>query len=156
MADVGGGGPTQTDNELVTRRASLDALERSITALNEKIKDVEKRLDQIAQAILKKEKELETLQSKQVEEGRGFAKQQKNVERYLAKRQILLARKDENTKKVRELGALPPDAFEKHKKKLDVKKVRLPLILLHLPFFYLLTSILPNSSTKTCMLPTRS
>ncbi|KAK9897698.1 RecF/RecN/SMC protein [Cystobasidium minutum MCA 4210] len=123
MADVGGGGPTQTDTELVTRRDSLEALDKSIANLNEKIKDVEKRLDQIAQAILKKEKELEALQLKQTEEGRGFAKQQKNVERYLAKRQILLARKDENTKKVRELGALPAEAFEKHKKKLDVKKL---------------------------------
>lgn len=122
MAEVGGDGPTQTENELVTRRASLDALRKSIANFDEQIKDVEKRLDQITQSILKKEKELEALQSKQTEEGRGFAKQQKNVERYLAKRQILLARKDENTKKVRELGALPTEAFEKHKKKVDLRK----------------------------------
>lgn len=125
MAEVGGDGPTQTETELVTRRASLDALRKSIANFDEQIKDVEKRLDQITQSILKKEKELEALQSKQTEEGRGFAKQQKNVERYLAKRQILLARKDENTKKVRELGALPTEAFEKHKKKVDLKKASL-------------------------------
>lgn len=128
MADAGGEGPTQTDTELVTRRASLDSLKKSIATAIEKIKAVEEQMEQILRDIAKKEKEFETLQMKQTEDSRGFAKQQKNVERYLAKRQMLIARKDENTKKIRELGALPPDAFEKHKKNVAVKKVGLGCI----------------------------
>lgn len=123
MADVGGEGPTQTDTELVTRRASLESLKRAIASATEKIKGVENEMEKITHAIAQKEKEFEALQLKQNEDGRGFAKQQKNVERYLAKRQMLIARKDENSKKIRELGALPPDAFEKHKKNVAMKKV---------------------------------
>lgn len=123
MADVGGEGPTQIDTELVTRRASLESLKRSIASATEKIKKVEDQIEKIILSIAKKEKELEALQTQQSEDSRGFAKQQKNVERYLAKRQMLIARKDENSKKVRELGALPPDAFEKHKKNIAIKKV---------------------------------
>ena len=128
MADVGGDGPTQTDTELVTRRASLESLKRAIKIATEKIKKVEDQMEKIILAVAKKEKELEALQTQQSEDSRGFAKQQKNVERYLAKRQMLIARKDENSKKVRELGALPPDAFEKHKKNIAIKKVSLALM----------------------------
>lgn len=128
MADVGGEGPTQTDTELVTRRASLESLKRAITSANEKIKAVEDEMEKINQAIAKKEKEFEALHMKQNEDSRGFAKQQKNVERYLAKRQMLIARKDENSKKIRELGALPPDAFEKHKKNVAMNKVSVSIL----------------------------
>lgn len=124
MAEAGGDGPTQVETELVTRRASLDSLKKAIANANEQIKIIDQEIEKITQAIAKKSKDLEALQSKQAEESRGFAKQQKNVERYLAKRQILLAKKDENAKKIRELGALPAEAFEKEKKQIAVKKVR--------------------------------
>ncbi len=51
---------------------------------------------------------------------RGISKQQKNTERYLTKRQLLLNRKDECNRNIRDLGVLPEEAFEKYtSEKLD-------------------------------------
>lgn len=51
---------------------------------------------------------------------RGISKQQKSTERYLAKRQMLLNRKDECNRNIRDLGVLPEEAFEKYtNEKLD-------------------------------------
>jgi structural maintenance of chromosome 3 (chondroitin sulfate proteoglycan 6) len=57
---------------------------------------------------------LEMVQNQQSEDSRGIAKQQKNTERYLAKKQMLLGRKDECNRNIRDLGVLPEEAFEKY------------------------------------------
>jgi structural maintenance of chromosome 3 (chondroitin sulfate proteoglycan 6) len=63
---------------------------------------------------------LETVQNQQVEDSRGIARQQKNTERYLAKKQMLMGRKDECNRNIRDLGVLPEEAFEKYtSEKLD-------------------------------------
>lgn len=43
-----------------------------------------------------------------------MSKQQKNTERYLAKRNMLMNRKDETNRSIRDLGVLPEEAFEKY------------------------------------------
>lgn len=45
---------------------------------------------------------------------RGISKQQKNTERYLAKRQLLMNKKDDCNRNIRDLGVLPEEAFEKY------------------------------------------
>ena len=46
------------------------------------------------------------------------------TERYLAKRQMLTARKDECSRNIRDLGVLPEEAFEKYTRdKVKVDKV---------------------------------
>jgi structural maintenance of chromosome 3 (chondroitin sulfate proteoglycan 6) len=63
---------------------------------------------------------LEKIQSQQAEDGRSITRQQKNTERYLAKRQMLIGRKDECNRSIRDLGVLPEEAFEKYtNEKLD-------------------------------------
>lgn len=57
---------------------------------------------------------LEQVQSQQIEDGRNMSKQQKTTERYLAKRQMLTAKKDECNRNIRDLGVLPEEAFEKY------------------------------------------
>ena len=76
---------------------------------------------------------MEQLQNQQAEDNRGISKQQKNTERYMAKRNLLLGRKDECNRNIRDLGVLPEEAFEKYtKEKMD--RVR-PLTSL-IPFHY--------------------
>ena len=53
-----------------------------------------------------------------------MSRQQKNTERYLAKRQILLTRKEECNRNIRDLGVLPEEAFEKYVND-KLEKVRL-------------------------------
>lgn len=43
-----------------------------------------------------------------------MSKQQKTTERFLAKRQMLSARKEECNRNIRDLGVLPEEAFEKY------------------------------------------
>ena len=53
-----------------------------------------------------------------------MSKQQKTTERYLAKRQMLTAKKDECNRNIRDLGVLPEEAFEKYINE-RVERVRL-------------------------------
>lgn len=63
---------------------------------------------------------LENLQNQQAEDSRGISKQQKSTERYMAKKQMLINRKDECNRNIRDLGVLPEEAFEKYtNEKLD-------------------------------------
>jgi structural maintenance of chromosome 3 (chondroitin sulfate proteoglycan 6) len=58
--------------------------------------------------------QVEKLQTQQVEDSRGISRQQKSTERYLTKRQVMLTRKDECNTKIRDLGVLPEEAYEKY------------------------------------------
>lgn len=58
--------------------------------------------------------QVEKLQTQQVEDNRGISRQQKSTERYLTKRQVMLTRKDECNTKIRDLGVLPEEAYEKY------------------------------------------
>ena len=57
---------------------------------------------------------LEAMQNQQAEDSRSMAKQQKSTERYLAKKNILVGKKDESNRNIRDLGVLPEEAFEKY------------------------------------------
>jgi structural maintenance of chromosome 3 (chondroitin sulfate proteoglycan 6) len=59
----------------------------------------------------------------QTEDSRTISKQQKTTERYLAKRQMLMNRKDECNGYIRDLGVLPEEAFEKYITE-DLNKVK--------------------------------
>ena len=52
-----------------------------------------------------------------------MSKQQKNTERYLAKKQMLISRKDDCNRSIRDLGILPEEAFEKYTNE-KIDKVR--------------------------------
>ena len=76
--------------------------------------DAEKEIEKLTAELQEKRSALEQLQNQQAEDGRGISKQQKSTERYLAKRQMLLNRKDECNRSIRDLGVLPEEAFEKY------------------------------------------
>lgn len=82
--------------------------------------DTEKEVEKANLQLQEQRSELEKIQNQQSEDVRGISKQQKSTERYLAKRQMLLNRKDECNRNIRDLGVLPEEAFEKYTKdKLD-------------------------------------
>lgn len=82
--------------------------------------DMEKEGDRLVAKQNELRTKLETLQNQQSEDSRGISRQQKNTERYLAKKQMLLNRKDDCNRSIRDLGVLPEEAFEKYtNEKLD-------------------------------------
>jgi structural maintenance of chromosome 3 (chondroitin sulfate proteoglycan 6) len=81
---------------------------------------LEKETEDLNSSIATLRSTLEQLQNQQSEDGRTISRQQKTTERYLAKRQMLLTRRDECNRNIRDLGVLPEEAFEKYiNEKLD-------------------------------------
>jgi structural maintenance of chromosome 3 (chondroitin sulfate proteoglycan 6) len=81
---------------------------------------MEEEVEKLTGELQEQRASLEKVQNQQSEDSRGIARQQKNTERYLAKKQMLMGRKDECNRNIRDLGVLPEEAFEKYtNEKLD-------------------------------------
>ncbi|KZT33869.1 RecF/RecN/SMC protein [Sistotremastrum suecicum HHB10207 ss-3] len=119
-------GEESSDEDLAARQKELETLNTSITELQGSDQQMEKDIEKLNTEIQKLRAELEELQTLQAEDSRRISRQQKNTERYLAKRTMLSNRKDECNRNIRDLGVLPEEAFEKYtNEKLDklVKKL---------------------------------
>ena len=78
------------------------------------ISDTEKIIEERSKELQNHITSLERLQLQQSEDNRASNRLQKTAERYLAKRQLLLSRKDECNRNTRDLGVLPEEAFKKY------------------------------------------
>ncbi|KAF8191692.1 structural maintenance of chromosome protein 3 [Pholiota molesta] len=101
-------------DDLEARTRELKALQNSIQAMAKKLQATEKEGEELTATIQEYRADLEKVQTQQAEDSRTMSKQQKTTERYLAKRQMLLTRKDECNRNIRDLGVLPEEAFEKY------------------------------------------
>ncbi|CAG8727772.1 16984_t:CDS:2, partial [Cetraspora pellucida] len=72
-------------------------------------------LQDLSTELSQKTSKSEALKTEQSNRQQKLERQQKNVDKFLSKRKLLLQKKDECTKNIRELGALPEEAFEKYK-----------------------------------------
>lgn len=81
---------------------------------------MEKEVETFSSDLQEHRASLEKVQNQQSDDSRSIARQQKNTERYLAKKTMLTGRKDECNRNIRDLGVLPEEAFEKYtSEKLD-------------------------------------
>jgi structural maintenance of chromosome 3 (chondroitin sulfate proteoglycan 6) len=76
--------------------------------------DMERGIDKHIHDLQEHRSNLEAMQNQQAEDSRSMAKQQKSTERYLAKKNLLVNKKDECNGNIRDLGVLPEEAFEKY------------------------------------------
>ncbi|KAF5374150.1 hypothetical protein D9615_008823 [Tricholomella constricta] len=119
-------GDASSADALESRTRELKALNKSITTLSSRAEAMEKESDDLTARLQELRTSLEKIQIQQAEDSRTINRQQKTTERYLAKRQMLMGRKDECNRNIRDLGVLPEEAFEKYiNEKLDklVKKL---------------------------------
>ncbi|GAA5985596.1 hypothetical protein JCM5350_007149 [Sporobolomyces pararoseus] len=98
-------------DDLEQKKRELQKLDQSITEIGKRLEEIDKESEKLSKESLELVQEREKLETLQSEDQRNFSRQQKNVERYLAKRQILMVRKDECNKNIRDLGVLPEEAF---------------------------------------------
>ncbi|ORX91367.1 structural maintenance of chromosome protein 3 [Basidiobolus meristosporus CBS 931.73] len=103
-----------SDQLLDTKRQQLITTRRNISEVTSRLQDIEKELDEFISETRELGSKLENIKSEQLDDARSIQRQQKNVEKYLAKRTLLLQKKEECTKNIRELGVLPEEAFEKY------------------------------------------
>jgi structural maintenance of chromosome 3 (chondroitin sulfate proteoglycan 6) len=75
---------------------------------------MEKAIDKLMHDLQEYRSSLEVMQNHQAEDSRSMAKQQKSTERYLAKKNLLVNKKDECNRNIRDLGVLPEEAFDKY------------------------------------------
>ena len=78
------------------------------------IVEAEKEHDALGKQLQEFRAALERLQSQQADDSRAFSKQQKNDEKYHAKKMLLTNRRDEVNRNIRDLGVLPEEAFVKY------------------------------------------
>ncbi|PKC13124.1 P-loop containing nucleoside triphosphate hydrolase protein [Rhizophagus irregularis] len=97
-----------------------DELEKLIQDMSERadvvlfIIEIETELQNSSTVLSEKSSDLEKLKSEQIERQQKLERQQKNVDKFLSKRKLILQKKEECTKNIRELGALPDEAFKKY------------------------------------------
>ncbi|CAG8605629.1 28548_t:CDS:10, partial [Dentiscutata erythropus] len=94
---------------------SKNEIERLISEMSNRSKEIEIELQDFSTELSQKTSESEKLKAEQSNRQQKLERQQKNVDKFLSKRKLLLQKKDECTKNIRELGALPEEAFEKYK-----------------------------------------
>ncbi|GAA6014847.1 hypothetical protein JCM10207_002200 [Rhodosporidiobolus poonsookiae] len=104
-------GEGEGGEDLEARKGELKKLDRQIEELNQRLEEIDAETDEITKEVTDLDKERDKREAQQADDQRSMARQQKNVERYLAKRQVLLQRKDECNKNIRDLGVLPEEAF---------------------------------------------
>ncbi|KAG7088666.1 hypothetical protein E1B28_012638 [Marasmius oreades] len=120
------GDDSTSADDMEAKAKELEHLVHSISTLTRKSQAMDKENEQLTNKIQELQKKLEEVQNQQTEDSRNISRQQKTTERYLAKRQMLMGRKEECSRNIRDLGVLPEEAFERYThEKLDrlVKKL---------------------------------
>ncbi|EKM54326.1 uncharacterized protein PHACADRAFT_146168 [Phanerochaete carnosa HHB-10118-sp] len=113
LGEAEAGDSTAAEN-LAAKQRELEKLNRSIEALQKRSQELEKEREKLQAQLQEDKAAVERLQNQQAEDSRGVSKQQKNTERYLAKKTMLMQRKEECNRNIRDLGVLPEEAFEKY------------------------------------------
>ena len=128
VAEEAGGTSSQqaasSSSSLTAKKVELASLDRSIAELEKKLDSTDGDIEQARADITTQRNELETEQGHVAEEARTLAKQQRHLERNLGKRQLLIAKKDELNRKIRDLGVVPDEAYTLHAKRKSVETVR--------------------------------
>ncbi|KAK0546817.1 Structural maintenance of chromosomes protein 3 [Tilletia horrida] len=106
-------GPNAEGN-LELRSTELKSTKKQLQDREKRAAAVDKELEELEEKLRSFESEREEIRTARTEAGRDVAAQQKNAERYLKKRQGLMVQRDECLKKIRDLGILPEEAFEKY------------------------------------------
>jgi len=110
----------ENSEQLEKETGDLQALRELSATLKEKLKTVEEGLEDA----LKKEKarssDLDKLRSKEQKAADELSTESKATERLLSKRGVYVSKRDDNVRKIRDLGSLPAEAYKDKYKKLNM------------------------------------
>lgn len=109
------------EEEGLTKKDKLDASDERLRKVDQRLNEIKnsiKELDDTLEKLNKEQKELQTNleywkgQEKEIQDKLGD--DSKELDKMTNKQSVLLRKKDDCMKKIRELGSLPSDAFEKY------------------------------------------
>jgi len=93
----------------------LHLLQKQIADVQSELEKTEAEIDEATTRSTQLQTDLEKLRSRESETLRALSEDSKTIEKLLNQRSIYLKKKEEAIKKIRELGPLPSEAFEKYK-----------------------------------------
>ncbi|CAI0541506.1 unnamed protein product [Linum tenue] len=102
--------------ELEEAESLVDAAKEELKRVSATINDIKKQLKKIKDEKIKLQTSEETYE-------RTLQEEAKELEQLLSKRNVLLAKQEEYSNKIRELGPLSSDAFDTHKRK-NIKELQ--------------------------------
>ena len=105
---------TDATGQLAARHAELREILDSIALAESRRAELDQQLEQTGQRLRELAIVLEELQAVQDANAKALQEQGKSLEKALSKRANLLRKKEECMRKIRELGTLPAEAFEKY------------------------------------------
>ncbi|PWN19657.1 putative SMC3 [Microstroma glucosiphilum] len=113
--NVGGSRAVTTGEASSTaRRSELNRLKKQHDERKTALSNLEAELDNLGKRIQELQESHDKVYAAQLETARAIEKQQKNIDRYMSKRQRFLEQKDKCNAHIRDLGVLPEEAFEKY------------------------------------------
>ncbi|KAF9303180.1 Structural maintenance of chromosomes protein 3 [Mortierella antarctica] len=118
------GGVSLNDGALNKRKQDFAIIQRAIEEITGRVQAIENELEERGKNFTFKEEELEKLQANHLEVLRQMGRSQKDAERYVSRRNLLLRKKEDCTKNIRDLGVLPEEAFEKYADKATQKLLK--------------------------------
>ncbi|KAK4607282.1 hypothetical protein RGQ29_001196 [Quercus rubra] len=103
--------------EAELKRQELSDAKLSVVDVTEQLKRVSDRMDDLTKQLRMQKDEKNKLKSLEDEYERTLQDEAKELEQLLSKRNMLLAKQEEYSKKIRELGPLSSDAFDTYKRR---------------------------------------
>ncbi|GIY08074.1 structural maintenance of chromosomes protein 3 [Caerostris darwini] len=100
--------------KLDNSNAELTAISNRINDVNKNVKDLEQKFEKFNSEQKNTQKELEHWKAQERDFQERINEDAKDLEKMTSKQSLLLKKKEEFTRKIRELGSLPSDAFEKY------------------------------------------
>ncbi|EWC46967.1 chromosome segregation protein sudA [Drechslerella stenobrocha 248] len=97
-------------------QADLKRIKKATSSVEQKLQEIEDSIEKYSAEIVKLEKAIASRQSEQEQEATNIEKYQKRIEKSMAKRSMLVENAAEVQRKIRDLGVLPDEAFEKYTK----------------------------------------
>ena len=118
-------------NESISNRESeLKTLSRYISKIENQLNSIDEQIEDLKGHLQEKVTLLDGLKSTQMSNHENLEIQKQEADKYLSKRNLILKKREEATKNIRELGALPEEAFEKYQK-MNLKQLGTKLHKIH-------------------------
>eukprot|EP00047_Mylnosiga_fluctuans_P012714 m.27489 g.27489 ORF g.27489 m.27489 type:complete len:1202 (-) comp4429_c0_seq1:98-3703(-) len=108
--------PTLLQNSLAEKQSDLHKLAASIEETKARVEEIDRTLAKANKEHTTQSNEYEDLRAKERERLALEVTTEKSMEQILSKRSLLIQKKDECMRKIRELGSLPSEAFSKYQK----------------------------------------
>lgn len=102
--------------ELETKKSELNAAERKISQDSKKQEELEQEIRELTKQKAEQQSALDEWKNVEKQRRDAVEDDAKQMEKLAHKRSLLMKKKEECAKKIRELGSLPADAFDKHQK----------------------------------------